>query len=74
MNNNIQDKKINFTAVEIVNLLRELQLSPAESLLVITKVMHFIIEKGFCQSEAKTSELITRALGTMAITNAVSQN
>lgn len=74
MNNNIQDKKINFTAVEIVNLLRELQLSPDESLLVITKVMHFIIEKGFGQSPTKTAELITRALGTMAITNAVSQN
>ena len=74
MNQSHNSKKINFASVEMIKLLGELELTPKESLEVVTKVMHFVIEKGFCQSEAKTSELITRALGTMAITNAVSQN
>lgn len=74
MDKTTQHKKITFTATEIVNLLGELDLTPEESLVVVTKVMHFIIEKGFCQSEAKTTELIKKALGTTIITSAISQN
>lgn len=74
MTNETQDKKINFTSVEIINLLGELNLTPKESLIVITKVMHFIIEKGFCQSEAKTMELISEAIGTLTLTTTVCHN
>lgn len=74
MDKRIHQKKITFTATEIVNLLGELNLTPQESLEVVTKVMHFIIEKGFCQSEAKTTELIAKALGTMTLASAFSHN
>lgn len=74
MDRSTQHKKITYTATEIVNLLGELNLNAQESLEVVTKVMHFIIEKGFCQTEAKTSELVAKALGTTVITSAISQN
>lgn len=69
-----QHKKATFTATEIIRLLGDFELTPKESLEVVIKVMHFIIEKGFCQTEAKTSELVAKALGTTIITSSISPN
>lgn len=74
MAKNIQDNKINFAAVEIVNLLGDLDLTPKESLIVVSKVMHFIIEKGFYQSEAATEGLLEKTIGDIAILAAFSKN
>lgn len=70
----MKEKKINFAAVEIINLLGELDLTPKEALEATMKAMHFIIEKGFCQSQEKTAQLVTKAMGQLTLASAVSQN
>lgn len=70
----MEEKKINFAAAEIIKLTAGLELSPREALTATLKAMHFIIEKGFCQSEAKTAEIIAKALGSITLINVVSQN
>lgn len=71
---NIRTKNVNFSAVEMVNLLSELDLTAEESLLAITKVMHFVIEKGFCQDDSQTTKLIAKTMEAIVLTNAVCKN
>lgn len=70
----MEEKKINFAAIEIIRLLGNLELTPKESMEATMKAMHFIIEKGFCQNQTKTAELVSKALGRMTLTSTTLQN
>lgn len=70
----MEDKKINNAAVEIIKLLGELDLTPKESLEAVLKSLHFIIEKGFCQTEAKTAQLVTKVMCQTTLLSATPQN
>lgn len=68
------DKKINFASAEIINLLGQLDMTPKEGLEAVVKAMHFIVEKGFCQTEEKTCEIVSKAIGMATICTATTQN
>lgn len=68
------EQKINFAAAEIIKFLGDLDMTPKESLESILKAMHFIIERGFQQTEEKTAQIITKAIGQMTLTSVTSKN
>lgn len=70
----MEEKRINNAAIEIIRLTAEMDMTPKEALEAVMKAMHFIIEKGFCQTEAKTTELITKAMGQFTMATTIIQN
>lgn len=70
----MKKKKINKASVDIIKVLAQYNLSPKEGLEAVMKSMHFIIEKGFCQTEEKTCELVSKAIGQMTMATAIPQN